>query len=486
MRRTRATPLHLTATARYSYDDSAVNAGNRLLSLTPNPQELVMARVLEARKRGGLSRRLMVPARNKVVVQAPRRCGKTTAIWAVLVGRCETIPGYQVITTAQSGKRARARLMKVADLLERQPGVKVGRGVGNEHITWTETGSRIEMFPPIPGAFRGEGKDAVLFDEAQEVEDQDAADELFQAIMPLFDTQPLAQLIVAGTAGEHRDGLLWHSLERGRAGADGWGVVDYAAEDGADAADEKVWLTTHPGIGTLTTLAIMRERWRDLKGEDDPTKFGREYLGMWPTSEQVRVISAAAWEGCYAGEARVPRPAPGTCVLGFDVAPDDSAASIVCVWRDDAGIGHLKVMEHGRGHTWMPDALAKLSAKLRAPVAYDAIGPNIAVAEAFGRRRGLRTRLQPANMRQMQARCAQLLAEIGDRTLRHEGETPLDEAVEGAAKRTIGEGGWVWGRRASTADISALIACTVALGAVDEMPAESRPVIVTPRHLART
>ena len=481
MRRTRATPLHLTATGRYSVDLSAFNAGNRLLNLDPTPQGMVIARVLEARKRGGLGGRQMVPARDKVVDQAPRRSSKTTSIWAVLVGRCETIPGYQVITTAQSGKRARARLMKVADVLERQPHIKVGRGVGNEHITWTETGSRIEMFPPIPGAFRGEGKDAVLFDEAQEVEDQEAADELFQAIMPLFDTQPLAQLIVAGTAGERRDGLLWHCLERGRAGTDGWGVVDYAAEDGSDPADEKVWLATHPGIGTLTTLAIIRQRWRDLKGDEDPTKFAREYLGMWPTTEQVRVISAAAWEACYTGQTRVPRPAPGTCVLGYDVAPDGSAASIVCVWRDDAGVGHLKVMEHGRGHTWMPDVLRKLSTKLRAPIAYDSIGPNIAVAETLSRRPP-RPKLAPANMRQMQARCAQLLAEIGDRTLRHEGEVPLDEAVEGAAKRSIGEGGWVWGRRASTADISALIACTVALGAVDELPPDTRPAIRGPRR----
>lgn len=479
MRRTRATPLYLTATGRYTYSDEVVNAGNRLLHLEPTPQQMVLSRVLESRKRGGL-RRQLVPARNKVAVQAPRRCGKTTGIWAVLVGRCETIPGYQAITTAQSGKRARARLMAVADILERHPHIKVGRGVGNEHITWTETGSRIEMFPPVPGAFRGEGKDVVLIDEAQEIDDEDDGDELLQAIMPLFDTRPEAQLVVAGTAGERREGMLWHALSRGRAGAEGWGIVDYAAEEGSDPADEKVWIQTHPGIGTLTTLAIIRERWRDMKGEEDPTRFAREYLGMWPTSEQVRVISAQAWEACYLGEtARPPRPAPGACVLAYDVAPDDSAGAILCVWRDDDGRGHLKVMEHNRGHTWMPNVLARLAARLRAPIAYDAIGPNIAVAEALGRSRP-RPRLLPANVRQMQARCSQMLAEIHDRNVRHEGEAPLDEAVAAAAKRIVGEA-WVWGRRASSADITPLIAGTVGLGAVDDIPPETRPVIRTAR-----
>jgi phage terminase large subunit-like protein len=400
-------------------------------------------------------------------------------VWAVLVGRCETIPGYQVITTAQSGKRARARLMKVADILERQPHIKVGRGVGNEHITWTETGSRIEMFPPVPGAFRGEGKDAVLIDEAQEIEDEDGADELLQAIMPLFDTQPEAQLIVAGTAGEHRAGLLWQALQHGRAGR--WGIVDYAAPDGADAADEKVWLATHPGIGTLTTLGIMRQRWVDLKGDADPTHYGREYLGMWPTSEQIRLIPEQAWEACYAGDGRQPRPQPGQAVIGYDVAPNDSAASIVCAWRDEHGIGRLKVLDHGPGHTWMPERLRKMSAQLRAPIAYDAIGPNVAVAEALVRK-APRPKLVATNVRQMQAGCAQLLAEIKDRTIRHEGEAPLDEAVAAAAKRAIGEGGWVWGRRASVGDISALIAATAALRAVDELPSGDRPMIRTPRR----
>jgi hypothetical protein len=478
MRRTKAIPLNLTATHRYHYDDSIVNAGNALLHLNPTPQGLVIARVLESRKRGGLGRAL-VPARSKVGVQAPRRSSKTTSIWAVLVGRCETIPGYQVITTAQSGKRARTRLMHVADVLERQPHIKVGRGVGNEHITWLETGSRIEMFPPVPGAFRGDGKDAVLIDEAQEIEDEDGADELLQAIMPLFDTQPLAQLIVAGTAGEHRAGMLWRALQRGLAGE--WGIVNYAAPDGSDAADEKLWLATHPGIGTLTTLQIVRERWSDLKGDTDPTDFGREYLGMWPTSEQVRLIPEQAWEACYAGDGRQPRPQPGQAVIGYDVAPNDSAASIVCAWRDEHGTGRLKVLDHGPGHTWMPDRLRRFAAQLRAPIAYDAIGPNVAVAEALVRK-APRPKLVATNVRQMQAGCSQILAEIKDRTIRHEGEAPLDEAVAAAAKRAIGEGGFVFGRRASTGDISALIAATAALRAADELPREARPAIRTARR----
>jgi hypothetical protein len=86
------------------------------------------------------------------------------------------------------------------------------------------------------------------------------------------------------------------------------------------------------------------------------------------------------------------------------------------------------------------------------------------------------------NVRQMQAGCTQLLAEIKDRTIRHEGEAPLDEAVAAAARRSIGEGGWVFGRRASQGDISALIAATAALRAVDELPSGDRPMIRTPRR----
>jgi hypothetical protein len=47
-------------------------------------------------------------------------------------------------------------------------------------------------------------------------------------------------------------------------------------------------------------------------------------------------------------------------------------------------------------------------------------------------------------------------------TLRHLGQEELDAAVEGAAKRPMGDA-WLWSRKNSTVDISPLVGCTLAL-----------------------
>jgi hypothetical protein len=49
------------------------------------------------------------------------------------------------------------------------------------------------------------------------------------------------------------------------------------------------------------------------------------------------------------------------------------------------------------------------------------------------------------------------------KTLRHRRQPELDAALAGAITRDVGDGGRTWGRKASAADISPLVACTLAL-----------------------
>jgi hypothetical protein len=54
-------------------------------------------------------------------------------------------------------------------------------------------------------------------------------------------------------------------------------------------------------------------------------------------------------------------------------------------------------------------------------------------------------------------------AVMDSQTLRHRRQPELDAALAGAITRDVGDGGRTWGRKASAADISPLVACTLAL-----------------------
>src|SRR5699024_2291568 len=100
---------------------------------------------------------------------------------------------------------------------------------GDESIEF-DNGSRIWVVPPESGAFRGEAADAMLFDEAGELTLQRSED-LLAGALPLMDTRPRGQVIITGTPGLIRAGLLWSTLERGRTREPGVGILDYSARD---------------------------------------------------------------------------------------------------------------------------------------------------------------------------------------------------------------------------------------------------------------
>jgi len=218
-------------------------------------------------------------------VCVPRRAGKTTVLLALAIGRCLTRPGYSVLFTAQSGTKASARFLEMARTLERQNpndvmrGFRIMRGAGNQNLTFAN-GSIFQVLPPKPDAFRGDSGDLIILDEAQE-HTADMSAELIGAILPTMDTRPGAVLVVAGTAGERRSGLFWDTLVEGRAGVKGVGIIQFAAPDTTtpeEAADPATWIASHPGIGTLTDVDTIAQRFERLPFP----QFAREYLGIWP------------------------------------------------------------------------------------------------------------------------------------------------------------------------------------------------------------
>lgn len=472
-----AEPLHVS---RIELDLEAFEAGAAALGITRGgrvlyEQQRQVAGVCDAGERF-------------VAISMPRRSTKTTSVMAWALGRCLADDGLQVaFTAATSGKSARDRFMKDAAVqLDKVPNPpwRVKRSAGMERVEFNN-GSLFQVMAPSGDDFRGQQFDKVIVDEAQEAKDDESGD-LLAAILPTMDTQQHAQLILSGTAGKARTGnLLWDQLERGRHG-DG-GILEYgvAQDTSVDAVStwaevEPLLLACHPGIGTLTTLEIIRANFDRIANH---ALFASEYLGLWGLAgSSVGVFEPARWNDSELAVEQLPEP-PERFGLAFAAAPSQLAAAIVAAWRDESGHAHLLLIDHRAGTRWLARRLTELSLRYRLPVSFDNFGVNIVEVDKLTRQKP-RPTLNPLDLRGSSTAAAKLVEEVRDGNVFHYGQDALTEAVLTARRRPIGPKGYAFGRPSLNADIAAVEAASIALHAFDQSPAKARVTILRPTPAA--
>jgi hypothetical protein len=316
----------------------------------------------------------------------------------------------------------------------------------------------------------------ILIDEFQAI-DPEKSHDLKQSAAPLFDTVEDGMFLLAGTPGRQRAGWYWEALEAGRKGAPGHAISEYAAPEHADLDDPEVWKATHPGIGTLTTLAKMEAR---RAGMTMP-QWSMEYMGQWPPDLTTRALPAELWEKTACDPLPVPE---GTWFLGFDCAIDGSSASLTASWFDSEGLPHIQTMEHRAGTNWLVTELAKASkANPKVEIVYDPIGFNVSTAQSLGRLPRFNTaRLRALNLKEVGAAAALVSQTLSEGTLRHSTSASLDTAAASVVWRWNGETR-LFGRKSSTADISALCAGAaglfVASGVKEKAPRKRREAVLT-------
>lgn len=487
-------------------DLSRYRAGLALLGETETVQGRNVAGVLEAATEDG------EPLYPTVGVLMPRRSTKTTSIWAVLLGRCLKVPGYRVAATAQDGTRASQRIREVMRGMEAQGFEESGLGVlewsnGREAIRFAN-GSRLWTVKPVAVAFRSEAADALLFDEAGELS-ADQSEDLSAGALPLLDTRPMGQAIVAGTPSKSRDGLLWDTLEDGRALVRGevrardddddddderddeepTGVVEYSLRDDEELVlvdddgeviglDENVLRRVHPGLDVipdsghpLTTMRKMRARFKKL----GRTRFEMEYGCRFPWGQQSDALDPVRWEA-----ARVdPLERPERLGIAFDCAYDGTSASIAYAWRLDDGTAVIELVAARLGTGWVANAAHAAAEKhKRVPVAHDDIGANRDPAAALAKRKPA-PRIDRLNTKDIVGAASRLANELHAGHLLHFGQLDLDAAVGNLTWRDIGKSGRAFDRKVQAgAPINPVIAASLALWSFDKQPKRTRVQIV--------
>jgi hypothetical protein len=196
------------------------------------------------------------------VIFEPRRSTKTTAVQAVLLGRCWHREDYQVgwtmfTTGAKAGERFRkdivVHLEKLYPSAKTSP-IKINLGKGSEHLEFKATGSFMSVYTPNGEGFRSGGFDAAFGDEAGEA-DLEQGEDVTRAVIPTMDTKIGAQFILAGTGQKWRTGqLLWEALHDEDAA-----VAWHGIPENIDRAQLASWEPDEPHPLTGATGGRMRE-----------------------------------------------------------------------------------------------------------------------------------------------------------------------------------------------------------------------------------
>jgi hypothetical protein len=463
--------------------------GARLLGLGTtrkpiHPQQFVIADALNACTADG------IPLFSTMGVCIPRRATKTTSVFAVLLGRCALREDYQVGYSAQSGLKGRDRFLKdVVHPLERlypnkatRP-FKISLAKGSERIEWP-SGSAFIVLPPQGESYRGDAFDAVFLDEAQEHGVEDST-ELIGSITPVFITRPEAQIIIAGTAGEHQSAMLWDTLEHGRNGTPNYGIVEYAADPETPVYDPEihetvegttddpeVWKLSSPAIGTVAALDAIADARTKMTAE----AFAREFLGIWPSSSTVGFINAAKF-AALGNDGSLPS-APKSFALAFAVHPAGSYASIVAAWRIE-GVAQILVLEHGEKTAWLYKQVLAYSRHFKTPIIHETMGAALVEVEQLERARP-KPKLLKQSWANVSTGAALIMKEITSGNLQHWNQDPLTDAISVATKRgTPRSDKWAFNALTADGDITALNAAAMALRAYDDIKPRAPMRLIT-------
>lgn len=227
---------------------------------------------------------------------------------------------------------------------------------------------------------------------------------------------------------------------------------------------EELWRQGNPQLGKRISLDTVRAERQALP----PLEFARERMGWWDEPDAIdSPFGVGQWEACQipevVGGVRVDEPKDRLRVA-VAMPIDQSYVSIGAAARRADGRKHLGVVDRRRGSTWCIDVLADMQRRTRVPIVIDGRGPAAVLIAPLER---AKVDVTVASTADVLDACSEIYNDVQDRAVTHYGYEELEDAVAGAAKRSVGDR-WAWGRKTSAFDVSMLETVTLASHFVDE------------------
>ena len=384
----------------------------------------------------------------EVGITVPRQNGKGALLEARELAGIELWGDRLIMHTAHELKtteEAHLRMERICEAcpdLDRQ--VKSStRSNGKESMTF-KNGARIKYIARSERSGRGfAGVDLIIMDE-----DMFLSSSAMDALIPTLATSRSPQVWYTGSAGVAVSSHKRLLQTRAATGTDPslayfeWSVPD----DWSDLDDHEAWYLANPGLGVRVSEDFVRNERATLSAEG----FARERLGIWTSEGGQTVISKESWSKLADPSSVLSEPA----VLAVDVNPIRTVATIAA-----ASGGHVEVLENRAGVAWVAERVGNLCRERRIrAVVFDSAGPA----------GGLKQALQAQNVplvelsgREYGQACGEFFDAVAAGQVSHRGQEVLAAAVEAGRKRQSGDT-WTWHRRDAKADITSLVAVTLA------------------------
>lgn len=386
----------------------------------------------------------------------PRQNGKT----GLVAGRAEAgmvLYNEQVLYTAHLQKTATETFEEMANFFDtpklRKYLKNIKTALGREQIILV-SGARVKFLARTRNGGRGQHGDLLIFDEAQELDDDAQA-----SFIPAISASLNPQTIYVGTPPDPNiTGDVFRRIRdkaiAGETKAVSW--FEFSVKDIGDVFNQQRWADTNPALGRRILLSTIEGECEQM----DPDTFARERLGWWNPVVTERLdyaIKDKVWDACVSED---PKP-EGKTAYGVKFSADGSEVSLCGAVIDKDGIARISLIDKrstGEGTQWLADWLNERYKKASCVVIDGRNGVDVLVEKIKDTWKYKGSIIRPSS-KDVIAAVSMIMNGLSEKTITwYSKQIVLRESAITAIKRPIG-GGWGFGGDDSTP----IEACALAL-----------------------
>ena len=371
----------------------------------------------------------------------PRQNGKTLLIQA-RASAGMLMYNEQVLYTAHLQKTATETFEELAAFFD-SPRLKkyvqdIKTALGREQII-LKSGARIKFLARTRNGGRGQHGDLLIFDEAQELDENQQA-----SFLPAISASLNPQTIYTGTPPDPTTpGTVFRGIRNraiaGETKMASW--FEFSVSEIGDVSDHSRWAATNPALGRRILMSTIEGECEQM----DPDTFARERLGWWsPVAKSANLaVDRAAWEKCVSHD---PKP-EGKTAYGVKFSPDGATVALcgaVCPKDGPARISLIERRLTSEGVQWLAEWLNERYTVASCVVIDGRNGVDLLVDRIRPVWKNKMSVVRPG-VRDVVAAASMLTNELNEQTVTWYAEqTQLSESALSSIKRAIG-GGWGFG-----------------------------------------
>jgi phage terminase large subunit-like protein len=407
-------------------------------------QQWLLTEMLQVNSRGRW-------AAYEACIVLPRQNGKGSLLearqlWGLFLGG-----EMLAVHTAHEFKTAYEHFLRIRSLVENTPALaekveRIRTGAGDQAIE-LKNGARLRFIARSSGSGRGLTGDTIYLDEAFAL-----TPEIMGALLPTLSAVPNPQLVYTSSAPRFSQKVLFELVQRGRSHtSEQLLYAEWGNEQGVQASDKEAWYRANPALGIRILEHSVQAELEAMRAF--PEEFLRERLGVVLESDAAGVIPLNVWR-----ELADPASSAPTGVPALAVGPGMAWSALGFAGRRPDGSVHVEVVRHSTGTAWLIDSCRRAYADTGHPIILDAKSPSGGVVQALT---DAGVPVQEVSPAQFVRACASLQEAALNGRIHHLDQPALNEAITGADIRPVGEA-WAFSARASSTDITPLLAVTLA------------------------